>query len=141
MTTKRVATSIDALHAELNERMRGVPVGYSDGVRTVPVTYHVEATPLVDAEEFIHRDHVAELAYGRLAKTPRGERERESCFNRLTNAMRSDDGIGTSFMTPAERTAGSYEWGKRLRELLDAGKRRDKERERGRVLVDIQDED
>jgi hypothetical protein len=172
--TKRVAQSIDELQRELTERMRDVPCAYHDGVRNVPVAYHVEATPLVDAEDFIARDRQAarelkerqaergidrelieavarEVHRRGVARVPYQERlyqerrasplARNSAFMRYVNAQQSDDGIGTSFMTPAERSLASYEWGERLRKLINDGKRRDTERERNRVVCDPQWED
>lgn len=154
--TKRVAQSIDELQRELTERMHGVPVAYHDGVRSVPVSYHVEAVPLVDAEEFIARDRLADVELraavnhakraraNALAASDESRRmhvARSSAFMRYVNAQQSDDGIGTSFMTPAERSLASYEWGERLRKLINDGKRRDTERERNRVVVDLDWED
>lgn len=164
--TKRVAESVDALYRELNQRMDNAPVAYHDGVRNVPVAYHVEATPLVDAEDFIARDRAAAQELRNLQAIDAGLREaverkaqlrraaargafvvdsgrvaRNSAFMRYVNAQQSDDGIGTSFMTPAERSLASYEWGERLRKLVEDGKRRDKERERNRVVCDPQWED
>lgn len=142
--TKRVANGYGELAEDIGERLHLMPKAVWDGKegRMVPVRYNVEVVPLVSMDEHKERDHVAYAALR--ARDDRDARQAvaaSSALVRYTNAQQSDDGIGTSFMTRSERALASYEWGTRLRKLLDAGKRRDREKERNQVLCDPQWED
>jgi hypothetical protein len=133
---RRIGDSFDQVAGELKERLTGVPRFVRDGERVVPVAYDVEVVPLESPEQTRARDEMAAWAYVQHPRTARAALMRSSAFAMYCSAQQSDDGIGTSFMTPNERALASYEWGQRLRDLIEAGKRKAKAREPS-VVVDI----
>lgn len=145
---KRVGHSYEAVTEELKQRLTGVPRFVRDGERVVPVAYDVEVVPLESEDQSRARDELAAWAltyckppvHGRPDRAQRVALMRNSSFAMYCAAQQSDDGIGTSFMTKNERALASYEWGQRLRELIEAGKRKDRSREPS-VVVDIDWED
>jgi hypothetical protein len=139
--SKRVALGDNAVAEEVALRMRGLPIAYDDGRRVVPIVYDVVITPVVTDEEYIERDQHAQSRTEIRKAIEASPGVHTAAYHRFVHAQRSDDGIGTSFMTTSERALASLEWGQRLRDLIEAGKRKDRDREERRVLVDLQCED
>jgi len=134
--TKRIAESEAALAEELRQRMEGAPHGYRNGDRVVPIKYTLDVEPVVEDHEHQTRDYVAGQSLNRITRSPRMQQQATGCLHMMTNAMQSDDGVGLSFMTRNERALASEEWGKRLRDLIEAGKRKAKDKAPS-VIIDV----
>jgi hypothetical protein len=139
--SKRVALCDNELAEEIALRLKGLPIAYDDGHRIVPVVYDMVITPLVSDAEYAARDKLAATRDELIKAIVAAPGVHTAAYRQYVNAQRSDDGVGTSFMTTSERALASLEWGQRLRDLIEAGKRKDRDREERRVLVDLQCED
>lgn len=132
----RVAASLSDIARELAERTKGLPRGAYDGDRVVPVSYDVTLVPLETREEYEERDELA-CSRAELRKaTIAAPGVHTTAYRYFVHAQQSDDGVAISFMTPSERSLASLEWGQRLRDLIEAGKKRD-ERKGPSVYVDL----
>lgn len=133
--SKRVAESYAALQAEVNRRMADMPKAVNNGERIVPVAYEVTINPLVDDEDYRVRELQARRNSSRVAALTTAT-DGTTAFRIYTNAQRSDDGIGLSFMTPGERELARIEWSAKLRAKVDASDKARTHADRYQVVVD-----
>ena len=143
---KAHANNIGEIVAEIERRTAGMPRAYwnANEGRMVPISYDMTIEQLVDAREYRGRDEVAYWAANQLRVRkehahPDAKAAGRQCLAYYEAAQRSDNGLGVACMTSGEKHLASYEWGKRLRELIEAGKRKKAAHEVS-VLVDVDDE-